>query len=175
MANLALLNQVLSEILLCSCDILDSGLADESGSRCGCPCRTFITAGKPVWDLASCCSDGQLSVFLNGDIYPFSNFPTRAADANICSPTLAANVTVQLLRCWPATMKEDGQAPTGPEIQAASDDIHRDLYLLTSGLVCCLKVNARRRKFILNGGRIVGPQDGCVGAEVSLILEIMNI
>ena len=110
MADMNLLNQILAEILTCACDILDQGLCDQEGSRCGCPCRAFVTAGTPVWDIEACCSDGQLAVYVR-DIFPFGNFPSRGNTADICTPSLAANVTVQLLRCWPG-MKEDGSAPT---------------------------------------------------------------
>lgn len=174
MSDINTLNQVLSEILVCACDTLHNGICDETGSPCSCPCRTFVTAGPPVWDNEACCSDGQLAVYVK-DIFPFSNFPSRGGDANICTPSLAANVSVQLLRCWPATVEEDGTAPTAQQIQVASTDIYRDLYLLTWGLICCLKVNSRRRKYLLNGGRILGPQGGCVGAEIDITIEIIDI
>lgn len=173
MADMDQLNQILSEILVCACNVLDYGLADSGASSCGCPCRAFVTAGTPVWDIESCCSDGQLAVYVR-DIYPFSNFPSRSTNANICSPSLAANVTVQLLRCWPG-MAEDGSAPTAAQIQTASNDIYRDLYLLTWGLVCCLKQNGRNRKFALTSSRIAGPQGGCVGAEVEFAVELLDV
>lgn len=173
MADMNLLNQILAEILTCACDVLDNGLADAGAGSCGCPCRAFVTVGAPVPDIEACCGDGQLAVWVR-DIYPFSNFPARGNSAEICSPSLAANVTVQLLRCWPS-MKEDGSAPTGPEIQRASDDIYRDLYLLTWGLICCLLQNGRKRKFALTSSRITGPQGGCVGAEVEFAIELLAV
>lgn len=173
MADMNLLNQILNEVLVCACNVLETGLCDDIPSRCGCPCRAFVTAGPPVWDIEACCSDGQLAVWVE-DIYPFGNFPSRAADTNFCSQPLAANVKVQLLRCWPANIGDDGRAPTATEIQQASEDIYRDLYLLTWGLICCLKAAARKRKFVLHGSKIVGPQGGCVGAEVSFVVEIID-
>lgn len=173
MADLNLLNLILAETLNCACQILEDGLCDEPGSLCGCPCRAFVTAGPPVWDLEACCSDGQLAVWVE-DIFPFNNFPNRAADVNLCSNPLAANVKIQLLRCWPATLREDGSAPTGPEIQAASEQLYRDQYLLTWGLVCCLKQLGRQRKFVLNGSRVVGPTGGCAGVEVSFTVELID-
>lgn len=173
MANMNLLNEILAEVLVCACDVLDQGLADEQGSNCGCPCRAFATVGTPVWDIEACCSDGQLAVYAK-DIYPFSNFPSRGTAAEICSPPLATNITVQLLRCWP-TMDEDGTSPTGPQIQAASNALYRDLYLLTWGLLCCLKTAGRRRKFSLSGSRIAGPQGGCAGVEVDFAVELLEV
>lgn len=174
MADINLLNQILAEILVCACDILDQGLCDGEASNCGCPCRAFVTAGQPVWDLEACCGDGQLAVYVK-DLYPVSNFPSRGSDPNICTPLLAANVGIQLLRCWPATIGEDGSAPTGPQINAASVDVYRDMYLLTWGLICCLKTNARKRKFVLNNSRVVGPQGGCVGVEVDITVEVLDV
>lgn len=172
MADSNLLNLILAEILVCSCEILQAGCG-EPGSPCGCPCRTFVSAGPPVADLVSCCNGGQLSIYAR-DLFPFSNFPSRGGDVNICTPSLAANVTVQLLRCWP-TMKEDGSAPSAAELQAASEGIYRDQYLLTWGLICCLKVAARKRKFVLNGSRIGNPQGGCVSIDVDLTIEIFEV
>jgi hypothetical protein len=72
-------------------------------------------------------------------------------------------------------MKEDGSSPSGPEINAASITLYRDLYLLTWGLVCCLKVNARRRKFALTSAKPVGPQGGCAGVEVEFAVELLEV
>lgn len=173
MADMNLLNLILAEVLTCACEILDDGLCGEPGSKCGCPCRAFVTAGPPVWDLEACCSDGQLAVWAE-DLYPFANFPARDGNVTLCSPSLAANVKVQLLRCWPANIKDDGSAPSGLEIQQASDQAYRDQYLLTWGLICCLMQLGRKRKFVLNGSRIVGPQGGCIGVEVSFAIELLE-
>jgi len=174
MQDLNLLNLILNEILVCSCEVLSQGLCDEVGSPCNCPCRAFVTAGPPVWDLESCCSDGQLSVHAT-DLYPFTNFPSRQGSVNVCQNNLAANVVVTLLRCWPANVKDNGSAPTAAEIQKASEVIYRDQYLLTWGLICCLKQHARNRKFLLSGSRILPPQGGCVGVEVTFSVEIFDV
>lgn len=172
MADINILNQILAEILVCSCDALELGVCEEPGSRCGCPCRTFIKAGTPNWDLEACCSDGQLAVYVR-NLFPSTNFPSRGNDPNTCAQSLAANVTVQLLRCWPAILKDDGSAPSGPEIQAASEEVYRDLYLLTVGILCCFKANSKNRRFVLNDSRVVGPKDTCVGVEVDITIEIV--
>lgn len=174
MADLNLLNQTLAEVLVCACNILSDGLCDEDGSNCGCPCRAFVSAGPPVWDLEACCSDGQLSVHAT-DIFPFQNFPARQGTVNVCQNNLAATVVVTLLRCWPANVNDDGSAPNAAEIQAASEAIYRDLYLLTWGLLCCLQVSARKRKFLLSSGRILPPNGGCVGAEVTFSIELFDV
>lgn len=164
------LNFTLAEILTCACSILDTGSCKGTLSKCKCPCRAFVTVGPPVWDLISCC-DGQLAVW-SEEIFPFTRFPSRGGDVTICTPSLAATVKVQLLRCWSANIKEDGSAPSAAQIQVASDDIYRDQELLTNGLVCCLKAMGRNRLSLLNGSRIIGPQGGCVGVEISLTVQI---
>lgn len=170
MADFNLLNEILNTILVCSCNLLEFGHCNEGPSKCGCPCRAFLSAGPPAWD--DCCNS-QLAVYAR-DLYPFSNFPSRSSSPSICTPSLAANVTVQLVRCWPV-IKEDGAVPTVTELQAASTDIYRDQYLLTEGLICCLKTGNRKRQFVLNGSRIVGPQGGCVAIEVDLSIEIFSL
>lgn len=104
MASVDLLNDILLEVLNCACTILESGICDDptTASICGCPCRTFISAGPPVADLEACCSDGQLAVYVDR-IYAFGNFPSQAAGFSPCSVPLAADIVVQLLRCVPCT------------------------------------------------------------------------
>lgn len=173
MADMDLLNLILNQTLACACQILDTGLCDEPGSKCGCPCRAFITAGTPVWDLEACCGDGQLAVW-STDIFAFNTFPNRSTGPATCSLDLAASVSVQLLRCWPANVKDDGSAPTAAEIQKASEQAYRDQFLLTWGVICCLKQYDKKRQFVINGSRIIGPQGGCIGVQVDFTVEITD-
>lgn len=171
--DLELLNNIMEEALACACNALNLGICDEPGSTCGCPCRMFISAGPPVQDVEACCSDGQLTVHLDR-IYPFSSFPAQDGGPHICQIPLAADLVVTLYRCFPV-MNEDGSAPSGPEIDRASKDINRDLYLLSLGLLCCLSSHQRHRKFVFSGGRIIPPSGGCVGAEFRFTVELFDV
>lgn len=173
MANMELVNDILEEVLVCACNVLNQGFCNEPGSQCGCPCRLFVSAGPPVQDIEACCSDGQLTVHLDR-IFPHGNFPAQEGGALICQVPLAADIVVTLYRCFP-TMKDDGSAPTGPELDRASKDIHRDLYLLTVGVLCCLLGGGRRRKFTFAGSRIIPPQGGCIGAELRFSIELQEL
>lgn len=174
MPGFNLLNDILQETLVCACNILMSGLCDQPASNCGCPCRLFISAGPPVWDNAACCSDGQLTVHAE-NVRQFSNFPAGAQGANFgCQVPLMADIVVTLLRCFP-NLNDDGSAPTGPVLNAASEQAYYDLLMLTSGLICCLQEPARQRKFTFNGARIAGPQGGCIGVEIRFSVELFSL
>lgn len=175
MASVDLLNDILLEVLNCACTILESGICDDltTASICGCPCRTFISAGPPVADLEACCSDGQLAVYVDR-IYAFGNFPSQAAGFSPCSVPLAADIVVQLLRCFPV-IHDDGSAPSHIELQNASEAIYRDLWLLTNGLLCCLAVPGRKRKFTFQNSRIIPPLGGCVGIEFRFSIELFSL
>lgn len=173
MSNLNLVNEILEQTLVCACEALDMGFCDEEGSQCGCPCRFFVSAGPPVADLEACCNGGQLTVHLDR-IYQHENFPAQAGGPVLCQVPLAADIVVTLYRCFP-TMNDDGSAPSGPELDLASKDIHRDLYLLTMSVICCLLGGGRRRKFTFNGSRIIPPQGGCIGAELRFSIELQEL
>lgn len=161
------LNDLLTEVLACACETLNAGESD-----CECPCRLFVVAGPPVWDLEACCSDGQLSANIER-IYTFGNFPVQATGVNLCQAPLAVDIAVTLLRCFP-TIKDDGSSPSSTEIESASQAVYRDMYLLVNGLLCCLQRQGRRRKFIFRGARVVGPQGGCIGTELTFTIEISD-
>lgn len=159
-----LLTVLLNQILACSCECLNT-----LGS-CPCPCRNFISAGPPVWDMEACCSDGQLTVHIDR-IYAHENFPSEQGRVNTCQTPLAAEVVVTLLRCFPG-LKDDGSAPTGDEIGAASELIYQDLYVLTNCIICNLSTRGRYQKAIFRGSRILPPQGGCIGGEVKFAIEL---
>lgn len=159
-----LLTVLLNQILGCACECLNAF------SPCLCPCRTFISAGPPVWDLESCCSDGQLSVHVDR-LYSFENFPSEQGRINLCQTPLAAEIVITLLRCFPS-LRDDGSAPTADEIGATSELIYTDLYILTNCIICNLSSRGRLQKAIFRGSRILPPQGGCIGAELRFSIEL---
>lgn len=160
-----LLTQLMVTILDCACECL------EEAGICGCPCRTCIIAGPPVWDQESCCNnEGSLYIHLDR-IFQHDNFPREASEVNLCQAPLAADIVVTRLRCFPG-MHEDGTAPTCPEMEAASNEIYQDLYVLTRCLLCSLASWRRNLKSVFRGSRIVGPQGGCVGVELRFTVEL---
>lgn len=160
-----LLNQLMTQLLACSCDCLN-----ERGS-CPCPCRIFISAGPPVWDLEACCTDGQLSIHVER-LYVHGNFPAEQGLVNTCVAPLAADLNITLLRCFPAVVKDNGAAPTATEIQAASEPLYQDMYVLTRCIICNLSSRGRYQKSIFRGSRILPPNGGCSGVEIRLTIEL---
>lgn len=160
------LTQTLNEILSCACDCLNT-----YGS-CPCPCRSFISAGPVVWDMEACCTDGQLTIHIDR-LYSHDAFPTEQGRVRTCMPPLAAEVSVTLLRCFPG-LNDDGTAPTGDVIGAASELIYQDLYVLTNCIICTLSSRGRLQQSIFRGSRILPPQGACIGAELKFTIQIID-
>lgn len=159
----SLLTDFLNSVLACACDCLNT-------LPCPCPCRNFISAGPAVQDLEACCSDGQLAVSIDR-LYVFENFPSEAGRVNTCQANLAADVVVTLDRCFPG-LKDDGSAPTGDEIGAASELVYQDLYVLTNCIICNLASRGKKQMAVFRGSRILTPQGGCIRIEVRFTISL---
>lgn len=162
-----LLTDLLNSTLSCACECLNTF------SDCPCPCRTFISAGPPVWDMEACCSDGQLSVHIDR-IYAYENFPSEQGRVKTCIAPLAGDVVVTLLRCYPAVVRDDGTAPTADEIGAASEQAYKDLWVLTNCIICNLASRSKFVQSIFRGSRILPPNGGCIGVEIRFTTEIVD-
>lgn len=161
-----LITQLLNQILGCACDCLNA-----LGS-CPCPCRMFISAGPPVWDNEACCSDGQLTVHIDR-LFAYENFPSEQGMVNTCQASLAGEVVITLLRCFPS-IHDDGSAPTGDEIGTASEMIYQDLWVLTNCIICNLASRGKKQLALFRGSRILPPQGGCIGAEVRFTISLVD-
>lgn len=159
-----LITAFLNQVLACACECLNT-----FGS-CQCPCRNFISAGPPVWDMEACCSDGQLSVHVDR-LFVYKNFPSESGEVNQCVMPLAAEVVVTLLRCFPG-LKDDGSAPSADEIGAASELLYQDLWVLTNCIICNLSSRGRNQLSVFRGSRILPPNGGCAGVEVRFVVTL---
>jgi|SRR5688572_6700644 len=151
------------EVLDCVCE----ALAEQSS--CGCPCRSFVTINQPVWD--ECC-EGQLALVMQR-MYVMSNFPAANAQPIVCSSPLAADFTLQLIRCVP-TMTETGVAPTAQELSDSAAQLYSDLYIAYRAVICCLAAYKKARLFTMRDGRMVGPQGGCAGFEIQFTVQLVD-
>lgn len=149
------------ELLDCVCSALDLE------AECGCPCRTCVVAGTPVWD--DCC-EGQLTAYIER-VFFHENFPSQVGEAQVCASFLAGDIVIQLLRCAPV-VNDDGSPPTCAELSESARKIYQELYISMKALVCCLAEAKRHRKYLITEGRIVGPEGGCVGFEIRVTLEL---
>ena len=152
------------DVLACACSALDEM------SVCGCPCRIFVAAGPPVWD--NCCPDGQLTVHLER-LYVAGNFPGSTGQSIVCSAPLAVDFNVTLLRCHP-TVDDNGNPPLPQVLDNAANDIHTDLYIMVNALICCLARTAKRQPFTIRNASIIGPNGGCVAAQVQLSVQLSD-
>lgn len=149
------------EMLDCICTAL------EQESECGCPCRVCVVAGTPAWD--DCC-EGQLTANID-NIFFHDNFPQRTSQAQVCASFLAGEIVITLLRCAP-TVKDDGSAPSCPELSESARKILQDMYISLKALVCCLSEARRHRKYVITDARTVGPEGGCVGFTIRVTVEM---
>lgn len=150
-----------SEILDCVC----AALAIES--ECPCPCRQYVSVGPPAWD--DCC-EGQIVAWLDRVFY-HDNFPAAMNQAAICSSFLAGDFKIQRMYCAPIA-REDGSLPTHLELSEASRRVYQDMYIALKALACCLAIAKRHRKYIIRDARVVTPDGGCMGWEISVTLEL---
>lgn len=156
-----LIHLTAQELIDCICDALNTE------SECPCPCRTYVSVGRPAWD--DCC-EGQLVAWLDR-IYFHDNFPSQVTQAQICGTFLAGEFKIQRMYCAP-TVKDDGSPPTHLELTESSRRVYQDLYIAMTALVCCLAQARRHRKYVIGLGTTVGPEGGCVGWEISVTIEL---
>lgn len=159
-----LITQFLNQTLACACECLNT-----FGS-CPCPCRNFISAGPPVWDMEACCADGQLTVHVDR-LFVYKNFPSESGEVNQCVMPVAADVVVTLLRCFPG-LKDDGRAPSADEIGVASERLYTDLWVLTNCIICNLSSRGRTQLAVFRGSRILPPNGGCAGVEIRFAITL---
>lgn len=151
------------EVLDCVCEDL------TAQSSCGCPCRSFVTIGQPVWD--NCC-DGQLAVIVDR-IYVAGVYPASDAQPITCTSQIAGEFTLQLIRCVP-TMTEGGDPPTAAALSASAQNIYADMYIAYRSVICCLAQYKKQRLFTMRDARTIGPQGGCAGFEVKFSIQLID-
>lgn len=149
------------EILDCVCEAL------QAETDCGCPCRAYVSIGQPAFD--DCC-EGQLAVWIER-VFWQDNFPNQTTQAAICSGQLAADITVQYLTCAPM-IKDDGSAPTSPELSESSRQVSQSWYVGNKAIVCCLAAARRHRLYVIKDSRPIQPSGGCVGWETKLTIQL---
>jgi hypothetical protein len=159
--NPAILWNTAEEIRACVCDTL------TNEGTCGCPCRTCVIVGTPVFD--DCCQ-GQLTVSLQR-LWVHGNFPQRDSQPIFCSSPLAAEYLVTYVRCA-QVVRDDGSAPTCDQLSAEALSIYTDMYVVERGLICCLAQAKRKRKFMMGDATPISPQGACTGFEIRLTIEI---
>ena len=157
-----LLVRLTQEILDCVCSSLEK-------TSCGCPCNAFVAAGAVAWD--SCCDGGQMWVGIER-VYATGAFPSPASVIT-CSPQLAADLVVGILRCAP-TLNDQGEAPSPERLTESAAQVYEDAYAVVQGVLCCLVPTSKARPFVMGIQRPVGPQGGCCGSELRLTVALVD-
>lgn len=152
---------VADEILQCIC----TALAAES--ECPCPCRSYVSVGQPAFD--DCC-EGQLVVWIER-VFWQDIFPNQTTQAAICAGQLAADIAVQYLTCAPM-IKDDGSAPSGPELSESARRVGQSWYIANKAIACCLSQARKHRLYVIKDSRPVPPSGGCVGWQTTLTIQL---
>lgn len=142
-------------------------IALEAEALCGCPCRTCVIVGDPVWD--DCC-EGQLTISVPR-LFVHDNFPLTSTGPIFCASPLAGDFSITLLRCAPA-VKDDGTPPTCDELSESARQILTEMYIALRALICCLAAKKRAAKFVIREAVTVGPEGGCVGFTIRFTVEL---
>lgn len=183
MADPLALDAAVDAVLECMCSAL-TATAETVDGQPGCPCTSCKVAGASfTYDCpegSSECAGGQLTVRANR-LFPSTNFPSQDLNADGCAPsTIVAEIVVLLLRCKPVTAEGDEVCPPTCEQEAAAARVqHIDMLTLFRAATCCVPTQGlpgarRRRRVAISGHRAVGPDELCVGSELTLLVDLGN-
>lgn len=157
-------------------DDLAPRLANTPGKT---PTRVGPVPGAIAWDECDC-DQGQLVISL-GRIYLSSSFPNVYGESpetlTSCeAPYLAADMTMQIVRCAPLPQGED-LAPTVQALSTAHALIVADATVLMKAVSCKLtaledayQISAHVVRPVL----VVGPMGGCMGSQLDLSVAILR-
>jgi hypothetical protein len=185
MADPLALDTVVDKILECMCSAL-TATAEAVEGQPGCPCLACKYPGQITpWtcdsdaNLAGECAAGQLGVRVNR-LFPSTTFPSQDLGADGCAPsTIVAEISVLLLRCMPVVSDEETDClPTCEQNAAAARVQHIDMLTLFRAATCCVPFNEpggrKRRRVAIASHRAVGPEERCVGSELTLLVDLGN-
>lgn len=157
-------------------DDLAPRLDNTPGKR---PTRIGPVPGAIAWDECDC-DNGQLVISV-GRIYLSSSFPNVYGESpetlTSCeAPYLAADMTVQIVRCAPLPQGED-LAPMVQALSTAHALIVEDATVLMKAVSCKLtaledayQISAHVVRPVL----IVGPMGGCMGSQLDLAVAVLR-
>ena len=179
------LDLAVDAVLECMCSAL-TATAEEVEGHPPCPCRSCKVAGSlATWtcehpDRGEDCGQGALHVRV-ARLYPSTTFPGQDLGADGCAPsTIVAELVVLLLRCRPVTSDEnEACGPTCDQEAAAARIQHIDMLSLFRAATCCVPSQAvpgprTKRRVAIASHRAVGPDELCVGSELTLLVDIGN-
>lgn len=140
------------------------------------PCRVCVVPGEIAWDD---CNAGQLVVSTVRE-FQSETFPLEALERGVNSscglPYLVAELRFSLLRCAPIPQKMSITVPC-ESLEDTSLLLHKDAFWMRKALSCCL-LDLKRTyvilDYIVGSTDRVGPDGGCVGNEITVLLGLVN-
>lgn len=137
--------------------------------------RVCVVPGEVAWDACDC---GQLTIN-NPSQFSSNSFPSPilGGDQTQCgAPLIASTFTVTALRCAPSSSK-NGHPPTCAALSDAAELLYQDKYYMRAAIICCLAELQRTHvleQYTVGTVTEVGPRGGCVGAEMSFTVGLIN-
>jgi hypothetical protein len=182
-------------LLGCVCEALDR-LPEEVAGLAGCPCRVGVVPGQAAAD--GCdggCNvqpgeyPGQLTVGV-ARMYPSDPvaFPRESGTGQTNTPgggvrdnrncalpqTTAVELVVTLFRCVPTGVEPC--PPTMVELGESAMQLHADMLAAQQGVLCCFNgtdtVSRRGRRYVMGQTVVLGPQGGCIGFELRVVVAL---
>lgn len=143
------------------------------------PCRICVSPGETVWD--DCGNGGQLiATTLNtyySDVFP-ADVSEDITASTICGPGMVvARISISLMRCVPTVKGTPPTAPTCEELAEVALLLNRDSYAMRNGILCCLSEQKRVFEIIdfrMGSTNAEGPEGGCVGNEITILVAFMD-
>jgi len=138
----------------------------------------LVVPGKIAWDKCEC---GQLALTVNRFYWARDATLGQTSDfggASDCGlPYLVMDVTISITRCAPVGDIKNELAPSCQELLDAARSWHEDAQAVRVGAGCCLKAMEDDNDilaFAMVEQPAVGPEGGCVGSELRVLIGLPN-
>lgn len=143
-------------------------------SSVGAPNRSCVVPGTIAWDECDC---GLLAVSVARTYYS-DNFPGEQAEkvgAGSCRPAWdVAEIVVQAIRCAPSPQGQD-LSPTCTALDASAREVATDAAVVKSAVsleLCRMEDGNEIIDYLVQGQTVQGPQGGCVGSELRVLVAL---
>lgn len=146
-----------------------------NGTTAGVPTRVGIMPGLIAWDDCEC---GQLAVNVTR-LYDYDTFPEERTLTNVyCTAAgVAAEITVQVARCAPNPSNSD-VSPSVEALRVSALGNIADAWEIQLAVICELQRLLDIRdisNFVVRDVITIGPEGGCVGAELHAVVGLIRL
>lgn len=145
-----------------------------AASPVGPPDRSCVVPGAIAWDECDC---GLLAVAVARTYYSDA-FPTEQTEkvgAGSCRPAWdVAEIVIQAIRCAPSPQGQDLFVEC-PALDASAREVATDAAVVKSAMslkLCQMEDGNEIIDYLVQGQTIEGPQGGCVGSELRVLVAL---